>query len=82
MERRWLGAHKRKLTIAVRPGTSDEELLSLLSLPPRSAAQSFHFDRAEERLSLVYPIQRPGGQTRDLVERLERSELVTGFSIE
>lgn len=82
MEKRWIGAHQRKLVVRVRPGTSDVMLESGLGLPPRSAARTIDSDRKDGRLTLHYSIDRRLGRIEELVTRLEQSEDVQGFMLE
>lgn len=82
LERRWIGAYRRSLTIEIPLGTGDEALEHELGLPPRIQAQAVHGDREAGTLSLTYSIRRPRGEARDLLDRLERNELVLGYRVD
>lgn len=82
LERHWIGAYRRSLTIEVPHGTGDEALERELGLPPRMQAGAVHGDREAGTLSLTYSIRRPRGEARDLLDRLERSALVVGYRVD
>lgn len=80
LERRWIGAHQRTLTVEVPLGTSDE-FLGSLGLP-KSSMKAAEVDRDEGKLILSYSLSSPPGDMRDLVERLQNTEVVRRATVE
>lgn len=82
LERRWIGAYQRKLTVELRRTGNEEELCRELGLPPTAAAQSVALDRVGNHLTLVYQVQRQGSRLEELGARLGASDAVASYRIE
>jgi len=82
MEKRWFGAHQRRLTLDLRADAPADDTLGLLGLPGRERALTVALERERGIVTLVFSVERPRLLPGDLVERLKRTDAVMGFRFE
>lgn len=81
LEKRWFGAHERKLTVELRLGLSETEYASL-GLPPLAQAQALEQDRVQQRLMATFSINRPRVALGEFARQLSEKDGVLRLNIE
>lgn len=82
MQRRWDGAHQRRLTVVLPAGEVGRAIERDLGLPERESALQIQVDREAQKATVIHAATRTMVEDHGLLERLQNDPRIFSYGIE